>query len=77
MFENDEDWYRMIIEDVLPEDSGTYTCFASNELGETKSVCTLLVYDGRFNLDCFSIVLFLVITLIQPDGQAADLYFVS
>ncbi len=43
-FDTDGDCYKMTIADVFPEDTGTYTCFASNKVGEARSTCTVLVH---------------------------------
>ncbi len=48
-FDTDGDWYKMTIGDIFPEDAGTYTCFASNKVGETRSTCTILVH-GKTNV---------------------------
>ena len=54
-FLNDGDTFGLSISDVFPEDSGTYTCIASNKWGESRSSCTLLVHDGMrfFNVITF------------------------
>uniref|UniRef100_A0A224ZAF7 Twitchin like n=1 Tax=Rhipicephalus zambeziensis TaxID=60191 RepID=A0A224ZAF7_9ACAR len=35
------DVYKLVIAEVYPEDSGTYTCEAFNDVGEAFSTCTL------------------------------------
>lgn len=37
------DTYSLKIAEVFPEDAGTYTCEAFNDIGETFSTCTLVV----------------------------------
>ncbi|KAG1672466.1 Twitchin [Nymphon striatum] len=42
-YENDGDTYRLVIAEIFPEDSGSYTCEAFNDTGESFSSCTLVV----------------------------------
>lgn len=42
-YETDGDKYKLIITEIFPEDSGTYTCEAFNDAGEAFSSCTLIV----------------------------------
>lgn len=35
--------YKLVIAEIFPEDSGTYTCEAFNDAGESYSSCTLSV----------------------------------
>jgi len=43
--------YKLKITEIFPEDSGTYTCEAFNDAGESYSSCTLTVLGGySFNI---------------------------
>nr|CAD7400060.1 unnamed protein product [Timema poppensis] len=42
-YTNEANIYRLNIAEIFPEDSGTYTCEAFNDAGETFSSCTLNV----------------------------------
>ncbi|CAH1789056.1 unnamed protein product, partial [Owenia fusiformis] len=42
-FSHEEDVYSLKIQDVTPEDSGTYTCKAKNDLGEDSTSASLTV----------------------------------
>jgi len=39
--------YKLIIAEIFPEDSGTYTCEAFNDAGESYSSCTLSVLGKK------------------------------
>lgn len=43
LYENDGDTYRLVIAEIFPEDGGSYTCEAFNDVGEAFSSCTLVV----------------------------------
>lgn len=40
--------YKLVIAEIFPEDSGTYTCEAFNDAGESYSSCTLNVLGKDF-----------------------------
>lgn len=40
---NQGEVYKLVIPEIFPEDSGTYTCDAFNDSGEVFSTCTLKV----------------------------------
>lgn len=42
-YTNEANIYKLIIAEIFPEDSGTYTCEAFNDAGESYSSCTLNV----------------------------------
>lgn len=44
---NENNKYSLKIAEIFPEDGGTYTCEAFNDVGETFSSCTLVVI-GKF-----------------------------
>lgn len=43
MYSNEANIYKLQIAEIFPEDSGTYTCEAFNDAGESFSSCTLNV----------------------------------
>lgn len=47
--------YKLNIAEIFPEDSGTYTCEAFNDAGESFSSCTLNVLGKKFFSDFFYI----------------------
>ncbi|KAL3985553.1 Immunoglobulin I-set domain family protein [Acanthocheilonema viteae] len=50
--ENDiNGWYRMVIENTLPQHSGMYTVIAKNEAGEARSGATLNVESRRMAVE--------------------------
>lgn len=42
-YTNEANIYKLVIAEIFPEDSGTYTCEAFNDAGESYSSCTLNV----------------------------------
>jgi hypothetical protein len=42
-YTNEANIYKLNIAEIFPEDSGTYTCEAFNDAGESFSSCTLVV----------------------------------
>jgi hypothetical protein len=42
-YTNEANIYKLNIAEIFPEDSGTYTCEAFNDAGESFSSCTLIV----------------------------------
>lgn len=42
-YTNEANIYKLQIAEIFPEDSGTYTCEAFNDIGESFSSCTLNV----------------------------------
>lgn len=46
-YTNEANIYKLVIAEIFPEDSGTYTCEAFNDAGESYSSCTLNVL-GKF-----------------------------
>jgi len=42
-YTNEANIYKLNIAEIFPEDSGTYTCEAFNDAGESFSSCTLSV----------------------------------
>lgn len=42
-YTNEANIYKLKIAEIFPEDSGTYTCEAFNDAGESFSSCTLIV----------------------------------
>ncbi|XP_011644664.1 myosin light chain kinase, smooth muscle-like [Pogonomyrmex barbatus] len=39
-YTNEANIYKLVIAEIFPEDSGTYTCEAFNDAGESYSLCT-------------------------------------
>lgn len=42
-YSNEANIYKLTIAEIFPEDSGTYTCEAFNDVGESFSTCTINV----------------------------------
>lgn len=42
-YKSSGDKYSLVIQEIVPEDAGTYTCEAFNDIGETFTTCTLVV----------------------------------
>lgn len=42
-YKSSGDKYSLVIQEIFPEDAGTYTCEAFNDIGETFTTCTLVV----------------------------------
>ncbi|CAH1789055.1 unnamed protein product, partial [Owenia fusiformis] len=47
-FSHEEDVHSLKIQDVTPEDSGTYTCKAKNDLGEDSTSASLTVKGTKY-----------------------------
>lgn len=54
-YTNEANIYKLVIAEIFPEDSGTYTCEAFNDAGESYSSCTLTVL-GKENINDILIV---------------------
>lgn len=52
-YSNEANIYKLNIAEIFPEDSGTYTCEAFNDAGESFSSCTLNVLGTLANLNSF------------------------
>jgi len=50
-YTNEANIYKLNIAEIFPEDSGTYTCEAFNDAGESFSSCTLIVL-GMYKDQC-------------------------
>lgn len=46
-YTNEANIYKLVIAEIFPEDSGTYTCEAFNDAGESYSSCTLNVLGKK------------------------------
>lgn len=53
-YTNEANIYKLIIAEIFPEDSGTYTCEAFNDAGESYSSCTLNVL-GKDLVSCYQL----------------------
>lgn len=56
-YTNEANIYKLNIAEIFPEDSGTYTCEAFNDAGESFSSCTLVVLGTFQNPHMFETVL--------------------
>ena len=48
-YTNEANIYKLQIAEIFPEDCGTYTCEAFNDIGESFSSCTLNVLGKSIN----------------------------
>lgn len=62
-YSNEANIYKLNIAEIFPEDSGTYTCEAFNDAGESFSSCTLNVLGKLANL---------FITTLQSSTDSVD-----
>ena len=62
----DTNYTALEINEVYPEDSGTYTCIAKNLGGETRTSCLLTVEVS--NLSCYEVCL-VTHSSVQKDAQ--------
>lgn len=56
LYTNEANIYKLNIAEIFPEDSGTYTCEAFNDVGESFSSCTLNVQGKIFESNFMGII---------------------